>query len=89
MLKLINAKILLAILAVLAAIGGAVTYQRYETEKAAAAAAKAAAILQQQQRDAEKQRERDEAFRQQVEQNKNRHNSAAANEGKTWRKYVP
>ena len=67
MLKLINTKILLAILAALSALGGAVAYQRHETEKAAAAAAKAAAILEQQQKDAEEQRERDEAFRQQVE----------------------
>ncbi len=40
MLKAINTKILLAILAALSAIGGAVTYQRHETEKAAAAAAR-------------------------------------------------
>lgn len=89
MLKLINTKILLAILAALTAIGGAVAYQRHETEKAAAAAAKAAAILQQQQRDADEQRKRDEAFRQQVEANKRKHNSASANEGKTWKKYIP
>ena len=59
MLNAINAKILLAILAALTAIGGAVAYQRHETEKAAAAAAKAAAILQQQQRNAEEQRKRE------------------------------
>ena len=47
MFKAINTKILLAILAVLTAIGGALTYQRHEAAKAAAAAAKAAAILQQ------------------------------------------
>jgi hypothetical protein len=89
MLKAINTKILLAILAALSALGGAVAYQRHETEKAAAAAAKAAAILEQQQKDAEGLRTRDEAFRQQVEQNKKRHNSAAAKEGKTWQNYVP
>ena len=89
MLKLINTKILLAILATLAAIGGAVAYQRHETEKAAAAAAKAAAILQQQQRSAEEQRKRDEVFRKQVERSKKGHNSAATNEGKTWQKYIP
>ena len=87
MLNLINTKILLAILAALFAIGGAVAYQRHETEKAAAA--KAAAILERQQRDADKQRKRDEAFLRQVEQNKKRHNSVAAKEGKTWRNYVP
>jgi len=41
MLKLVNTKILLAILAALSALGGAVAYQRHETEKAAIAAAKA------------------------------------------------
>jgi hypothetical protein len=89
MLKAINTKILLAILAALSALGGAVAYQRHETEKAAAAATEAAAILQQQQKDAEEQRDRDEAFRQQVEKDRKQHNSAAAHEGKTWKTYVP
>ena len=40
MLKAINTKILLAILAALTAIGGALTYQRHEAAKATAAAAK-------------------------------------------------
>jgi len=52
MLKLVNTKILLAILAALSALGGAVAYQRHETEKAAAAAPRTAAILEQQQTDA-------------------------------------
>ena len=30
-----------------------------------------------------------ELFRQQVEKNKKKHSSAAANEGKTWKKYIP
>jgi hypothetical protein len=89
MLNLINTKILIAILAALTVIGGAVLYQRDQTEKAAAAAAKAAAILQQQQKDAEDQKERDEAFRSQVEADKKRHSSAAAQEGKTWKTYIP
>ena len=76
-------------MAALSAIGGAVTYQRHETEKAAAAATKAAAILEQQQTNAEEQRKRDEAFRQHLNQDKKPHNSAAAKEGKTWQNYVP
>jgi len=28
-------------------------------------------------------------FRQRVDQDKKKHNSAAANEGKTWQKYLP
>lgn len=89
MLNAMNTKILLAILAVLTAISGAVLYQRHESAKAAEAAAKAAAILQQQQKDAEEQKARDDAFRKQVEQNRARHNSAATHEGKTWKTYVP
>ena len=89
MLKLINTKILLAILTALVAIGSAAIYQSHEAHKAAEAAAKAAAILQQQQHDADEQRKRDEAFRKQVDQDRKRHNSAAANEGKTWKTYIP
>ncbi len=89
MLNAINTKLLIAILAALTVIGSAVLYQRHESAKAAAAAAKAAAILQQQQKEAEEQKARDEAFRKQVEQNRARHNSAAAHEGKTWKTYLP
>jgi Flp pilus assembly protein TadG len=89
MLKAINTKILLAILSALTAIGGALTYQRHEAAKAAAVAARAAAILQQQQKEAEERRDGDGAFRQRVEADKKKHNSAAANEGKTWQKYIP
>ncbi len=89
MLKAINTKLLLAILAALTAIGGVLTYQRHEAAKAAAAAAKAAAGLQQQRKDAEDRKAEDEAFRQRVEANKKKHNSAATHEGKTWKKYIP
>ena len=82
MLKAINTKILLAILAALTAIGSAVIYQNHEAHKAAA-------VLQQQQHDAEERTKADEAFRKQVEQDKKRHNSAAGNEGKTWKSYIP
>lgn len=66
MSKAINTKILLAILTVLTAIGGALAYQRHEAAKAAAAAAKAAAILQQQQKEADERKAEDAAFRQRV-----------------------
>ena len=82
MLKLLNTKLLIAILAVLATIASAVLYQRHEV-------AKAAAVLEQQQRDAERQRQEDEAFRKRVEDQKKKHNSAAGKEGKTWRNYIP
>ena len=71
-LQAMQTKILLAILAALLAIAGAVAYQRHEAAKAAL----------------ERQREY-EQFRQQVEKDKKKHSSAAANEGKTWQKYIP
>jgi CHASE1-domain containing sensor protein len=72
MLQAMQTKILLAILAALLAIAGAVTYQRHEAAKAAL----------------ERQREY-ELFRQQVEKDQKKHSSAAANEDKTWQKYIP
>ena len=72
MLKAIQTKILLAILAVLVAIAGTLAYRRHE-------AAKAAFGRQQEY----------ERLRQQVELDKKKHSSAAANEGKTWQKYIP
>jgi len=73
MLNALNTKILLAILAVVLAIGGTVAYHRHE-------AAKAAELREQQQY---------QRLRQQVEKDKKAHNSSAANEGKTWQKYLP
>ncbi len=73
MLNPLNTKILLAILAVLLAIAGAVAYHRHEV-------AKAAELREQQQY---------QQLRQQVEKDKKAHNSSAANEGKTWQKYLP
>ncbi|HEX4029184.1 MAG TPA: hypothetical protein VHX20_02425 [Terracidiphilus sp.] len=72
MLQALQTKILLAILAALLAIAGAVAYQRHEAAQAAL----------------ERHREY-ELFRQQVEKDKKKHSSAAANEGKTWQKYIP
>ena len=74
MLKAINTKILLAILAALIAIAGALAYQRHEAAEGR--------VLQRQQAIRA-------LFRQQVEKDKKKHNSAAANEGKTWQKYIP
>jgi hypothetical protein len=82
MLKLLNTKLLIAILAALGVIASAAIYQRHET-------AKASAILEQQQREADRRRQEDEAFRKKVEADKQRHNSAATAEGKTWKSYIP
>lgn len=82
MLKLLNTKLLIAILAALGVIASAAIYQRHET-------AKAVAILEQQQRDAERRSQEDEAFRKKVEEDKKRRNSAAGDEDKTWKSYIP
>jgi cell division protein FtsB len=89
MLSAINTKILLAILAALTVIGGAVLYQHDQAAKAAAAADKAARILQLQRDDNEYLKQENDALRKQVEADKKRHNSAAAHEGKTWKTYLP
>jgi cell division protein FtsL len=75
MLRLLQTKILLAILAALGILASAAIYQQHEAHKAA--------VLR------EQERQRDEQFRRQVEQNKKQHNSAVGKEGNTWRSYVP
>lgn len=75
MLRLLQTKILLAILAALGLLASAAIYQQHEAHKAA--------VFR------EQQRQRDEQFRRQVEQNKKQHNSAAGKEGDTWRSYIP
>jgi hypothetical protein len=64
MLKLLNTKLLIAILAALAAIASAAIYEHHE-------AAKAAAVLEQR-------KQEDEVFRKKVEADKRRHNPQPA-----------
>ena len=73
MLHALNTKTLLAILAVLLAITGAVAWRQHE-------AARAAELREQRQY---------QLLRQQVQKDKVKHNSSAANESKTWQKYLP
>ena len=75
MFKLLNMKLLLAILATLAVLASAAIYQRHEVAKAEAAA--------------ERQKQYDDAFRKRVEEDKRKHSSAAGNESKTWNTYIP
>lgn len=82
MLKLLNTKLLIAILAALGVLASAAIYQSHQ-------AAKAAAILEQQQRETEQRKQQDDALRKRVEDIKKRHNFAAGNEGKTWKSYIP
>ena len=89
MLKLLNTKLLIAILAALGVIASAAIYQRDQASKTAAATAKAAEILQIQKDDNDYLKQENEALRKQVEADKKRHNSAAGNEGQTWKSYIP
>ena len=73
MLQALKTKILLAILAVLLAMAGTAAYRRHES-------AKAAELCEQREY---------ELFRQQVEKDRKKHSSAAANEGKVWQEYIP
>jgi hypothetical protein len=73
MLKAVNTEILLAILAVLLAMASTAAWRRHDSAKAA---------------ELREQREY-ELFRQQVEKERKKHSSAAANEGKVWQKYIP
>ncbi len=82
MLNALNTKLLIAILALLALIGGGVMYEHHQT-------AKMAAILEQQQQDRDRRLREDEAFRKRVEELKRKHSVAAGNESKTWTKYLP
>ena len=89
MLNAINTTLLLAIFAALAVCGGTALYQRDQAAKTAAATYKASEILQMQKDDNDYLKQENEALRKQVEADKKRHNSAAANEGKTWKSYIP
>ena len=69
----IQAKVLLAILAILLILAGAVIYQRHEAYRAKQM----------------REQKQYQQFRQQVERDKKLHDSTAGNEGKTWQKYTP
>lgn len=82
MLKAINTKILLSILAALIAIGGLLAYRNHVAEQAAADAAKTRLLLQQQRKEADQQKQDDEEFRRKVEAEK--HKSKAFNRGGSY-----
>lgn len=87
MLKAINTKVLLAILAALVTIGGLVARQTKINERNAIAAEKAAAILKQQQADAQAIKDHDAKFWKEVEEKKKKQ-APTVNKG-TWTSYVP
>lgn len=89
MLKAINTKILIAILAALTAIAGILVHQHQVNERAAASAAKAAAILEQQQKDSDAAKKHDAELWDGVRQQRKKHNVNPTNSSKTWTTYVP
>lgn len=89
MLKAINTKILISILAALTAIGGLLVHEHQVNERAAAAAAKAAAILQQQQSDADAAKKHDAELWDGVHKQRKKNNTNPTNGSKTWTTYVP
>ena len=89
MLKLINTKILLAILAAVVAIGAYLVHEHNLNVQAAASAARAAALLQQQRDDADAAKKHDGELWEQVRKHKQEHNSANVNGSHTWTHYLP
>lgn len=90
MLKIINTKVLIAILAVLTAIAGLLVHEHEVNERNAAAAAKAAAILEQQQKQAEAARKADQDFIDRVNKRKQQQkNLDPGHESKGWQTYIP
>ena len=89
MLKLINTKILLAILAAVMAIGGFLYHEHEVNLRAAQAAARAAALLQQQRDDAEAAKKHDAETWDFVRKQRQKNDTNPANGSKTWTTYVP
>ncbi len=89
MLKVVQIKILLAILAALIAICGFLYHEHEVNVRAAAAAAKAAALLQQQRDDADAAKKHDAETWEFVRKQRQQHNTNPANGSKPWQTYVP
>ena len=89
MLKIVNTKVLISILAVLTATAGVLVHEHEVNVRNAAAAEKAAAILQQQQRDAEAAKKADQQMRDNIQRLRKQNNVNHANESKGWQTYVP
>ncbi len=89
MLKAVQIKILLAILAAVTAIGGFMFHEHEINVRAAAAAAKAAALLQQQRDDADAAKKHDAKTWDFVRKQRQKHNTNPANGSKPWQTYVP
>lgn len=89
MLKLINIKILLAILAAVAAIGTFLYHEHEVNVRAADAAAKAAAILQQQKDAEDAAKKHDAETWEFVRKQHQKNNVSPVNGSKAWTHYLP
>ena len=93
MLQAINTKLLIAILAALAAISTYLVHEHNVSQKAAAEAARTAAILRQQEAErkaeADAHRQQEQAELQKAEQEKRKHSSNNKATHKTWQTYIP
>ena len=87
MLKLINTKILLAILAAVVAIGAYLVHEHDATEQAAASAAKAAGLLQQQRDDADAAKKHDAELWEGIRKQREKNNAMPVNGSTTH--YIP
>lgn len=89
MLKAINTKLLIAILAALAVIGGLLVRQNGIRKDQAAAAARTAAVLEQQQRQAAAEQKYREDEAKKVNQMHRSKNNMPDKQGGTWTHYIP
>jgi len=89
MLKAINTKLLITILAALTVIAGLLVRLNQANERAATAEAKVAQVLQEEQRQAEEQKKQEAEFRRQLAEAHKKSHALAGNESKTWQTYVP
>ena len=89
MLKLINTKILLAILAAVAAIGTFLYHEHEVNVRAADAAARTAAILQQQKADSDAAKKHDAETWEFIQKQRQKNNVNPVNGSKAWTHYLP
>lgn len=89
MFKLINNKLLIAILAALTALGTFFYHEHEVNVRAAEAAERAAALLQKQRDDAEAAKKADAETWRKVQENRKKHDSTIGNGSKTWKTYIP
>ena len=89
MLKAVQIKILIAILAAVIAVGAFLHHEHQVNLRAAEAAAKAAALLQQQHDEAEAAKKHDQETWDFVRKQRQKSNANPAKGSKTWTTYVP